>query len=708
MGQDLSLAEAVGGSFADAIRHLEESISAGPGKFAPIEQEATLAMLYARSGDLDAARRSLRMMGLRITNPGGDKAPGQVYLIEQRHRKSVPQATAVILDASGRYEEAEFAYRSSLRLAEDFVQRFAPQGSQRYLPPGYYDRWHYEKDSMRSGLAMLLLRQGRLIEGEIEARKALSDTLRRLGRYSPESATMLRTLATIIGEQGRHAEAENLARLVLDIYEKIGAPGDSFELAKAYHQLAQTLVSQGRWKASLVVFDEIKTGLANDPEIFEKNFGADLGWSLALLVSDRTAEAKSIAETALQQNLTNLGEKHYRTALARGVLAMSMAKLDEPKKALAGFTEALPVLLSRSRSSDDETTSLTAREQRLGLILESYIGLLADIRGTDVERGAGIDAAREAFRIADVAQARSVQRALVASAARAAAGDPELADLVRREQDASKQAAALYGLLANARSVPTDQQNQAAIQSLQTQIDRLRAARTALTEEIEARFPEYAELINPKPATVEDARSSLSRGEALIATYVGRERTFIWAVPQTGPVAFAAADIGRGELADGVAELRAALEPNVRTLGDIPAFDFAKAYGLYRALLEPVEAGWKEARNLLVVAHGPLGYLPLALLPTEPAEIGGEGEPLFSDYRSVPWLIRSHGVTVLPSVASLRTLRGLPPGDATRKAFVGFGDPYFSQEQAGRSESEEKGLVNSPLTKFLLDAERAV
>ena len=158
MGQDLSLAEAVGGSFADAIRHLEESISAGPGKFAPIEQEATLAMLYARSGDLDAARRSLRMMGLRITNPGGDKAPGQVYLIEQRHRKSVPQATAVILDASGRYEEAEFAYRSSLRLAEDFVQRFAPQGSQRYLPPGYYDRWHYEKDSMRSGLAMLLLR----------------------------------------------------------------------------------------------------------------------------------------------------------------------------------------------------------------------------------------------------------------------------------------------------------------------------------------------------------------------------------------------------------------------------------------------------------------------------------------------------------------------------------------------------------------------
>ena len=65
-----------------------------------------------------------------------------------------------------------------------------------------------------------------------------------------------------------------------------------------------------------------------------------------------------------------------------------------------------------------------------------YLGSyhLADIRGTDVEREAGIDAAREAFRIAEVARSRSVQRALAASAARAAARDPELAELVVRHR----------------------------------------------------------------------------------------------------------------------------------------------------------------------------------------------------------------------------------------------------------------------------------
>jgi CHAT domain-containing protein len=46
-------------------------------------------------------------------------------------------------------------------------------------------------------------------------------------------------------------------------------------------------------------------------------------------------------------------------------------------------------------------------------------------------------------------------------------------------------------------------------------------------------------------------------------------------------------------------------------------------------------------------------------------------------------------VTTLPSVASLTTLRALPPGDSRRRAFVGFGDPYFSTEQAAQAETVE-------------------
>ena len=118
------------------------------------------------------------------------------------------------------------------------------------------------------------------------------------------------------------------------------------------------------------------------------------------------------------------------------------------------------------------------------------------------------------------------------------------ADLVRREQDARKQINALYGLLANLLSQPNDQQDPKVVADLRSRIDTLRRALETLTIQIEKDFPAYAELINPKPVTVDRARAVLRPGEALIATLVTQERTFVWAVPQSGPVAFAAVPIG--------------------------------------------------------------------------------------------------------------------------------------------------------------------
>jgi CHAT domain-containing protein len=69
-------------------------------------------------------------------------------------------------------------------------------------------------------------------------------------------------------------------------------------------------------------------------------------------------------------------------------------------------------------------------------------------------------------------------------------------------------------------------------------------------------------------------------------------------------------------------------------------------------------------------------------LPTEPTELDADGEILFEGYKTVPWLARRLAVSYLPSVASLTTLRGLPNGAETRRAFVGFGDPFFSPQQA--------------------------
>src|SRR6202040_3691134 len=79
---------------------------------------------------------------------------------------------------------------------------------------------------------------------------------------------------------------------------------------------------------------------------------------------------------------------------------------------------------------------------------------------------------------------------------------------------------------------------------------------------------------------------------------------------------------------------------------------------------------------------GLLALLPLGVLPTGSAAITEAAEPPFAEYRDVPWLARTHAVTMIPSVATLRVLRQLPPNTRGRAPLIGFGDPYFSANQA--------------------------
>src|SRR5262249_22126887 len=112
--------------------------------------------------------------------------------------------------------------------------------------------------------------------------------------------------------------------------------------------------------------------------------------------------------------------------------------------------------------------------------------------------------------------------------------------------------------------------------------------------------------------------------------------------------------------------------------------DLALGYDLYSTLLKPVEDGWKAAKNLIVVTNGALGLLPLSLLPTQSVTLD-DGDAPFTAYKKVPWLARTHAVTMVPSAAALRTLRALPSGNAKRDKLIAFGDPLFSKEQAAEA-----------------------
>ena len=620
-----------------------------------------LASYQAHGGEFEEAEntpgQAIRFQS-SIRNWGGSKS-GLAWL-----NFHVSESRGALAAAKGQLALAEAYYRKAIDIAGkgDGVMVRDP-------------RHEFAKLS----LARTLASQGRLLEAENILRELLKDTL---PNVTPVVAIAMLRYGEVLYEQGRYSEAETVARTTVKMFRGLCTAPENIQLAEARNSLAKTLVAQERWGHALEQYYTIRAAMAKDMDSYDRLFSGILYEGLAMLRTGRMDEAVRDLGMALQRTEERLGAKHYRAAEIRGILAMARLEKGASAEALDEFVAATKILLTRSRESDDESNTFKARDQRLNLILESYMGLLADIRSTDLEKKADLDGVSEAFRLAETARSRAIQRALTASGSRAALKDPALADLARREQDTQKQITALYGTLAAEFTRPPEERNLVRLQDLKVSIDQLRGARAALMEEVERRFPDYAKLINPKPMTIDEARAALAGGEALVTTYVGRERTFVWAIPKSGEVAFKAVDLGREDLTDQVALLRAALEPDAQTLGDIPEFDLGAAYELYERLLAPVKAGWGEADSLLIVAHGPLGYLPMSVLPTENVALGPEREPLFTNYRDVPWLARTHAVTMLPSVASLKALRGLPPGDAGRTPFAGFGDPLFSAEQA--------------------------
>ena len=613
----------------------------------------------AAEGELRTAERLYQQM-LRVTNEPMYNARRRVFYL---------RGEASMAKARGQWSEAERLFREIIALQIGEAKQSAS----------------VEVDQNRVHLAETLTAQGRLLEGENEARAALLAVLKRGGRYSVHTADMVATLADVVREQGRSQEAEQLVRARIDILERIGSAPESPSLIGARSQLAAVLSAQGRYAEALTEYEAIRTALAADTARRARVLDHSPGYALVLWATGHTDRALEVARAAFAWRRQRFGDDHLETAIARGVLARALAAKGDRAAALDQFRAALAVLGS-ARDSEGETATRTFFDSRLNRVVAEYIRLLTEIRGTALAQR--FDVVAEAFRLAEVARGHSVQAALNASGARAAAKTPALVELIRQEQDARKRLAAQYAMLSDALSAAQSRDSAEVVTQLRAQIDSIGRATEALAAEIRREFPTYAELVNPKPATIDQARALLRPRDAWLTMYVTDDRAYVWAIPREGAVSFTIVPISRTELTRKVDALRRTIETTGLTLGDVPTFDVALAHELYRMLLEPVAPGWRNAENLLVVPHGPLAQLPFGVLVTERVGLGADATGLFSRYAKVPWLTRTHAITVLPSATALATLRARPADKTDRRPFIGFGDPWFSVEQAQRAARE--------------------
>ena len=668
--------ERTSGNFQEAIRLYKEFLDKQPS----VSMWAGLAKTYFVSGDFDAAAETVRHFDKLVERIRANPRSTPI----QRARVDLSSAAlrVVRFESSGRWARAEPYLRKTIEAERAF----------RKLMPTRPVRLEFLE---QGELAKNLMHQGRRVEAEILARGALLKNLKQFGKMNLTTAVIAGDLALILRSEGRYEDSIALRQASIKILTAIGERSTSGRLAASRLGLANALVSLGQWNDALKNFEIVRKDLAANPTLFTRLMATGIFIPIALIETNRAQEAIDLLKPIYEKEIDRLGPNHYAAAEKGGALGMAYASLGDQRTALQYFKTAVPVLLSRSGPSDEETSDRAGNVQRERLIFESYLSVLEKIRGTPLEKELGIDAVSEAFVIADVARSHAVQSALSASSVRGAVGNPELADLARREQDAQKQRTALLSVLANVLSSPTQQQDAKAVAALKTQIKKLKQAQTLLRSEIESRFPAYAELVNPKPPTIAKIQQLLSPEEALVATYVADDRTYVWAVAKSGPPAFAAVPLGRDRIAAVVKDLRRALDPGVRTINELPAFDVNLANRFYRLLFGKVEKTIAAAHAWNVIAHGPLGQLPFSVLVTEPQKSAPTNGVPFEDYKKVAWLARSRSITVLPSVAALESLRAGTHKDHPQRDFIGFGDPFFNAVQAKKAQEIEVARDNS-------------
>ncbi|WP_114689958.1 hypothetical protein [Polynucleobacter necessarius] len=124
-------------------------------------------------------------------------------------------------------------------------------------------------------------------------------------------------------------------------------------------------------------------------------------------------------------------------------------------------------------------------------------------------------------------------------------------------------------------SAPPNQQLPAVQEKIRADITGFKSQREDLKKEIERKFPDYAELLEPKPASIERTQKALKPDEVLVSWYFGDNVAYVWAITKDRSAQFAQLAVGRTQVAKEVAQLRKSLDSGVATIDEIPPFDVA-------------------------------------------------------------------------------------------------------------------------------------
>ncbi|MBL8671212.1 MAG: CHAT domain-containing protein [Alphaproteobacteria bacterium] len=577
-----------------------------------------------------------------------------------------------LYNSSRNYIGAERAYRKALEIHERVLGFNNP-----------------ETGTALISLALEVSNQGRFDEA-----RALFDRAEPLVRASQDSSDTARYLtyrAMDAANRQDRAEAIKFAREATqfrkDLVERERLRREEAERSKgasggiagqaASAGLRQSSVNEADVAQSLRVeahmlmrngeLREAEQVARNGQEIYTKSRRAPETWAadFDLLLGEIWAKQSKFAEAApVIQGAIDMRQRLFGEAPTTAFAHMQMGELrlqaNDPTAALASFRKGVAML--RAGAQGGSGVEITYER------LAPY--LLALLREAEAKPAEAQELFGEMFVASQLQREGVTSQTIAKTAARLAASDSKVGELVRALQEAERTRDETLGLLNVEQGKDQAQRDLPREQQLKVKQAEAEQKIQELEQQIQIAFPGYAQLVGARPITVADIAGKLRPNEALVRYVLGETASFAFLV-RSDKTTVVKLGVNKRESGEMIAALRQAFEV---VGGRVREFDLELSHQLYKGLMQPLEPSLAGVEHLVTVPVGDLLSLPFAILVTNPSP--GLGSP--AAYVRTQWLGRRYALSVVPSVRAFVDLRSISQVARAPLPFIGFGNPDYA------------------------------
>ena len=675
------------------------------GRYAEARERAAAALAIAERRPPEAAAEQVEPLNDLAR---AERALGHYTAAEQGYKRAIAllnkpadAANAGILTDNlaslygqiDRFDEAETHHKRALQLLETALGRD-----------------HREVGQAAANFGVMLSEASRHAEAEPLLRRGLTIAEAQSPQDPVNIAVILDNLSGLFRQTGRNDEAVAYQRRSLALFESALPPAHP-SLATARNNLGRLLLDLGR-------YTEAETQLRRSLDVAEGLYGAghvnvaiaaaNLGETYAAM--EQPAKARELLNRALRGLERGLGTNHPK--LIHTLVSLGRLELADGKANLAAgiFERAVAIELANRnrfgpRVRGDHEQSAAERQAFFGLLdalWQSGGGKVAALTARALEMGQWNTMGQTAL-------------ALTALGTRARASDPALSALIRERQDVAadwqatdKALIALFSESGN-RDVALEK-------SLRERLATSEKRLASIDQDLQVKFPRYGDLAKPVPLSVNELRELLRPNEVALEYVVTPEATHLWLVSKAR-TRWVRLPAGQRELGKIVHALRCGLDRDewnddgrkncLKLLGlpeqtklrprDPLPFQAERAHALFTLLFGPVQQEI-AGKDLLIVASGPLTSLPFHVLVTEKPQAAPAGDGSDApDFTRLAWLGKTNAVTMLPSLASLKSLRQYARTSQAASPFIGIGNPLLSGQSGTDRSAWSRQSCDTPV-----------